>query len=128
MPIANNPTGETHAASLDKVYSIGVWSILKFNNKNNRPIIIFPEGTRSAVGEKGEYKSGISALYKFLGIPCIPVALDSGLYWQTKGLRRNPGKISVKFMPAIPSGLSRKDFERKLEETIEEETNLLINK
>jgi 1-acyl-sn-glycerol-3-phosphate acyltransferase len=97
-------------------------------SKNNRPIIIFPEGTRSAVGEKGEYKSGISALYKFLGIPCIPVALDSGLYWQTKGLGRNPGKISVKFMPAIPSGLSRKDFERKLEETIEEETNLLINK
>jgi len=97
-------------------------------SKNNRPIIIFPEGTRSAVGEKGEYKSGISALYKFLGIPCIPVALDSALYWQTKGLRRNPGKISVKFMPAIPSGLSRKDFERKLEETIEEETNLLINK
>ena len=96
--------------------------------KNNRPIIIFPEGTRSAVGEKGEYKSGISALYKFLGIPCIPVALDSGLYWQTKGLGRNPGKISVKFMPAIPSGLSRKDFERKLEEIIEEETNLLINK
>ena len=40
MPIANNPTGETHAASLDKVYSIGVWSILKFNNKNNKPIII----------------------------------------------------------------------------------------
>ena len=40
MPIANNPTGETHAASLDKVYSIGVWSILNFNNKNNRPIII----------------------------------------------------------------------------------------
>ena len=40
MPIANNPTGETHAASLDKVYSIGVRSILKFNNKNNRPIII----------------------------------------------------------------------------------------
>ena len=97
-------------------------------SKNNRPIIIFPEGTRSAVGEKGEYKSGISALYKFLGIPCIPVALDSGLYWQTKGLGRNPGKISVKFMPAIPSGLSRKDFERKLEEIIEEETNLLINK
>ena len=40
MPIANNPTGETHAASLYKVYSIGVWSILKFNNKNNKPIII----------------------------------------------------------------------------------------
>ena len=40
MPIANNPTGETHAASLDKVYSIGVLSILKFNNKYNRPMII----------------------------------------------------------------------------------------
>ena len=40
MPIANNPTGETHAASFDKVYSIGVWSIFKFNNKNNKPIII----------------------------------------------------------------------------------------
>ena len=95
-------------------------------SKDKRPIIIFPEGTRSAVGEKVEYKSGVSALYKFLDIPCIPVALDSGLFWKTKGLDRNSGKISVKFMSPIAPGLAREDFEWKLEETIERETNLLI--
>ena len=95
-------------------------------SKNERPIIIFPEGTRSAVGEKNEYKSGVSALYRFLEIPCIPVALDSGLYWKEKGLKRNSGKIKVKFLPPIKPGLTRKDFETKLENTIEGETNLLI--
>ncbi len=95
-------------------------------SKDERPIIIFPEGTRSAVGEKVEYKSGVSALYRFLEIPCIPVALDSGLYWKEKGLKRNSGKIKVKFLPPIKPGLTRKDFEAKLENTIEGETNLLI--
>ena len=95
-------------------------------SKNERPIIIFPEGTRSAVGEKNEYKSGVSALYRFLEIPCIPVALDSGLYWKEKGLKRNSGKIKVKFLPPIKPGLMRKDFEKKLESIIEGETNLLI--
>ena len=94
--------------------------------KQNRPIVIFPEGTRSKVGQKNVYKPGITALYKFLNIPCIPVALNSGIFWDTKGLKRNKGKIIVKFIKPIEPGLSRDEFEKKLENLIEIETNLLI--
>ena len=110
-----------HSKSIRKLVKQG-----KSCSVSERPIVIFPEGTRSPVGEKTPYKSGVAALYKFLKIPCIPVALNSGVYWKTKGLDRNPGKITVKFMPQIPPGLNRKDFEKKLENTIETETNLLI--
>ena len=96
--------------------------------KQNRPIVIFPEGTRSKVGQKNVYKPGITALYKFLNIPCIPVALNSGIFWNTKGLKRNKGKIIVKFIKPIEPGLSRDEFEKKLENLIEIETNLLIKK
>ena len=110
-----------HSKSIRKLIKQG-----KSCSVSERPIVIFPEGTRSPVGKKNPYKSGVAALYKFLEIPCIPVALNSGIYWKTKGLDRNPGKITVKFMPQIPPGLNRKDFEKRLENTIETETNLLI--
>ena len=96
--------------------------------KQNRPIVIFPEGTRSKIGQKNIYKPGITALYKFLNIPCIPVALNSGVFWDTKGLKRNKGKITVKFIEPIEPGLGRDEFEKKLENLIEVETELLIKK
>ena len=79
-------------------------------------------------GYPEDYKTGFIGIYNSSKRKLQPVALNSGLLWKTKGLKRNSGKISVKFMPAIQSGLSRKDFESKLEETIERETNLLIKK
>ena len=94
--------------------------------KEKRPIVIFPEGTRSRVGQKSKYKPGVTALYKFLNIPCVPVALNSGLYWETKGLKRNKGKIIVKFIEPIEPGLSRDKFEKKLEAVIESETKILV--
>ena len=63
-----------------------------------------------------------------LNIPCIPVALNSGIFWDTKGLKRNKGKIIVKFIKPIEPGLSRDEFEKKLENLIEVETELLIKK
>ena len=94
---------------------------------DKRPIVIFPEGTRVRIGEKGDYKSGCFALYKYLDIPCIPVALNSGLYWQSKGYRKSKGKIKVKFLKKIEPGLTKTDFNNILEERIETATNRLIS-
>ena len=110
-----------HSKSLKKLINQG-----KKCKKVKRPIVIFPEGTRSQVGQKSKYKPGVTALYKFLNIPCIPVALNSGVYWETKGLKRNKGKIIVKFMKPIKPGLSRDEFEKKLETVIETETEILV--
>jgi len=110
-----------HSKSLKKLINQG-----KNCKKVERPIVIFPEGTRSQVGQKNKYKPGVTALYKFLNIPCIPVALNSGVYWETKGLKRNKGKIIVKFMKPIEPGLSRDEFEKKLETVIETETKILV--
>ena len=94
---------------------------------DKRPIVIFPEGTRVNIGEKGNYKSGCFALYKYLDIPCIPVALNSGLFWQTKGYRKSKGVIKVKFLEKIDIGLTKEDFNNILKERIETETNRLTS-
>ncbi|NBX04358.1 MAG: 1-acyl-sn-glycerol-3-phosphate acyltransferase, partial [Alphaproteobacteria bacterium] len=47
----------------------------------HRPIVIFPEGTRTAINGKGEYHPGVLALYSFLKVPVVPVALNSGAFW-----------------------------------------------
>ncbi|GIS05364.1 MAG: hypothetical protein CM15mP109_01200 [Candidatus Dadabacteria bacterium] len=54
----------------------------------------------------------VTALYKFLNIPCVPVALNSGVYWETKGLKRNKGKIIVKFIEPIKPGLDRENLKK----------------
>ncbi|MFZ1989481.1 MAG: lysophospholipid acyltransferase family protein [Alphaproteobacteria bacterium] len=86
---------------------------------NGRPIIIFPEGTRQLPGAAPDYKPGIALLYRQLNIPCIPAALNSGLFWQAHGLMRSPGLITVEFLPPIAPGLDRKTFMTELEERIE---------
>ena len=84
-----------------------------------RPIVVFPEGTRTAPGEHVKYQSGVAALYRELGVPVVPVALNSGLFWRRRSYIRKPGTIVLRFLPAIPSGLSRKDFMVRLETEIE---------
>lgn len=92
----------------------------------NRPILIFPEGTRKAVGAAPDYKPGVAGLYSELEIPCVPVALNSGLYWVAGGLIKKPGTIVVEFLPVIPPGLSRQDFMSTLQTRIETASNRLI--
>ena len=86
---------------------------------NGRSIVIFPEGTRTAPGEKGLYHSGVAALYKQLKLPVVPVALNSGIYWPRRRLIRRPGVITLRFLPPILPGLPREEFMRRLEEDIE---------
>ena len=94
--------------------------------KDKRPIVIFPEGTRIKVGLRGEYKAGAFALYKYLGIPCVPVALNSGLFWETKGYKKQKGKVTVKFLKIIEPGYDKKEFFSILENSIETETQKLL--
>lgn len=85
----------------------------------NRPVIIFPEGTRVAPGVRQPYQPGIAALYNQLGVPVVPVALNSGLFWGRKAILKKPGVITIEYLPAIPPGLDRKTFMRELESRIE---------
>jgi 1-acyl-sn-glycerol-3-phosphate acyltransferase len=91
-----------------------------------REIIIFPEGTRRAPGAPPDYKTGVFLLYETLGIPCVPVALNSGLFWPRRSLKRYPGTIIVEFLDPIPPGLSKQEFLPRLQETMETASNRLI--
>lgn len=54
--------------------------------KENRPVIIFPEGTRTAPGATTHYNPGVGLLYEKCGVPVIPTALNSGYFWRKKRL------------------------------------------
>jgi 1-acyl-sn-glycerol-3-phosphate acyltransferase len=84
-----------------------------------RPIIIFPQGTRVAPGVEAPYLPGVAALYRQLGIPVVPVALNSGVFWPRHSIRRKPGTIVLEYLPIIEPGLNRRDFMARLETTIE---------
>ncbi|MEX2298054.1 MAG: lysophospholipid acyltransferase family protein [Dongiaceae bacterium] len=84
-----------------------------------RPIVIFPEGTRTAPGENRPYHPGIAALYHRLGLPVVPIALDSGVYWGRRRFEKRPGRITIAALPAIAPGLDRRAFMVELERRIE---------
>ncbi|EKE08918.1 MAG: hypothetical protein ACD_16C00235G0014 [uncultured bacterium] len=93
-----------------------------------RPILIFPEGTRSKPGEKGIYKSGVASLYVHLKKPVVPVAHNAGLFWPRRTFLKYPGEITVDVLEPLNPGLSRQEFMRILERRIEEKTNELVYK
>lgn len=84
-----------------------------------RQIVIFPEGTRRPPGAPPDYKPGIAALYGQLGVPCVPVALNSGHFWPRSGFMKYPGTIVIEFLEPLPAGLKRADFMAALENRIE---------
>ena len=89
-----------------------------------RPILIFPEGTRKKPGAAPDYKPGVAGLYGIFKVACVPVALDSGRYWQ--GFTKRPGTITLEFLGAIPPGLRRDAFMPLLQERIETATAALL--
>lgn len=91
-----------------------------------RQIIILPEGTRRKVDAPPDYKPGAAALYNALKVPCIPFGLNAGLYWPRRNFRRYPGTVIVEFAPAIPAGLPRKEFQARLQDTVESITTRLV--
>jgi 1-acyl-sn-glycerol-3-phosphate acyltransferase len=94
--------------------------------QNGRQLLIFPEGTRRAPGAPPDYKHGVAHLYGDLGVPCLPVALNSGLYWPRRKFLRRPGTIRMEIMPPIPPGLGKAAFHARLQETIETASDRLL--
>jgi 1-acyl-sn-glycerol-3-phosphate acyltransferase len=91
-----------------------------------REVFIFPEGTRRAPGAEPDYKPGYIALYEGLGVPCFPLALNSGLYWPRRSWFRYPGTIVVEILDPIPPGLPRAEFRQRLETALEAASDRLL--
>ncbi|MDQ6704037.1 MAG: 1-acyl-sn-glycerol-3-phosphate acyltransferase [Pseudomonadota bacterium] len=91
-----------------------------------RQIIIFPEGTRKAVGSPPQYKPGVAHLYAETGAVCVPVALNTGLFWPRRGLSIHPGRVTIAFLEPIAPGLDKSGFMQLLESRVETATEELI--
>jgi 1-acyl-sn-glycerol-3-phosphate acyltransferase len=87
-----------------------------------RPIAIFPQGTRTVPGEMRPYQPGVAALYQGLGLPVVPAAVNSGLYWGRRSFMKRPGRIVLEFLEPIAPGLPRRELMAELERRIEAAT------
>lgn len=94
--------------------------------EEGRQIILFPEGTRRAPDAEPAYRPGTAALYRTLNLPCIPIALNSGLYWPRRRFMRYRGTVIVEILEPIAPGLDRRSFDRELERRIETATAQLV--
>ncbi|MGH6663943.1 MAG: lysophospholipid acyltransferase family protein [Pseudolabrys sp.] len=91
-----------------------------------RQLIIFPEGTRRPAGAEPRYKYGVANIYSATGVWCLPVALNSGLLWPRRSIRRLPGTVIVEILDPIAPGLETDAFFTRLQDEIEAATARLI--
>jgi 1-acyl-sn-glycerol-3-phosphate acyltransferase len=93
---------------------------------DSRQLIIFPEGTRRPPGAAPRYKYGVAHLYVTEGVPCVPVALNSGLFWPRRSILRHPGTVIVEIIEPIMPGLDKDEFFKRLQSELEAATTRLI--
>ena len=113
IEIIRDTTTKDNLSFFDKVATI--------IKNENRPLLIFPQGTRVKVGEKASFKKGVGRIYEALNISCVPIALNSGKVWPKKGIVKYPGEITVSFLEPIKPGLNRDEFIKSLEKKIYDE-------
>ena len=92
----------------------------------SRQVIIFPEGTRRPIGAEASYKPGIAHLYARAGVVCVPLALNSGMFWPRRSLLRYPGTVLVEALDPIAPGLDPRSFLARLQDVLEEATARLV--
>jgi 1-acyl-sn-glycerol-3-phosphate acyltransferase len=92
----------------------------------SRQVVIFPEGTRRPPGAAADYRPGIVRLYERCGVACVPLALNSGLFWPRRSLLRLPGTIVVEALEPIAPGLDRRAFLDRLQGVLEAATDRLV--
>src|SRR5471032_2893383 len=92
----------------------------------NRQLVIFPEGTRRPAGAEPRFKFGVAHLYASTGVPCVPIALNSGLFWPRRSIRRLPGTVVVEVLDPIAAGIDKDVFFKRLQQDIETATARLI--
>ena len=99
--------------------------ILLVINNSNRPLVIFPQGTRVLPEDRTPFKKGASRIYEELNIACQPVAINSGYVWPKKGSKNFNKTITISILNAIPPGLSKEEFIKTLENNIYSELDFL---
>jgi 1-acyl-sn-glycerol-3-phosphate acyltransferase len=117
IPIDRNARGGALAGMIERV---------RDELARGRQIIIFPEGTRTAPGAPPAYKQGVARLYEAANVPCLPIALNSGLFWPRRKFMRYPGTIRLEVLDPIPPGLDAEMLAARLERDIETATARLI--
>ena len=93
--------------------------------KSDRPLIIFPQGTRILPDERPKFKKGVSRIYNELNITCQPIAINSGYVWPKKGLKQSNRTITISILKPIAAGISKEEFSKVLENRIYSELDLL---
>jgi len=91
-----------------------------------RQLLIFPEGTRHPPGAPPDYKPGVAALYRELGLPCVPLATNSGVCLDGGGFVKKPGTVVVQILDPIAPGLKRAEFMSILQDRIESASAALL--
>lgn len=94
-----------------------------------RPIIIFPQGTRVSVQKTVKdkpYKGGIVKMYQNSDMPVVPLALNSGMFWGRNSFLKKPGKVVFEFLPIIEQGLPDKKVMQAIEDRLEDKTYELM--
>jgi 1-acyl-sn-glycerol-3-phosphate acyltransferase len=86
--------------------------------KARRRVLIFPEGTRVSPGDQPELRPGFAGLYRQLGVPVIPIALDSGFVSPRNSFVKKPGIVTMRFGEPIPPGLPREEIEARVHKAI----------
>src|SRR3954470_17598947 len=94
--------------------------------RRGRQLIIFPEGTRTPVDAEPRYKTGVAQVYVDCGVQCLPVALNSGLFWPRRTFLRYPGTVAVEFLDVLPPGLTRDEFIAEVSAAIETASDRLV--
>ena len=93
----------------------------------DRPMIIFPEGTRRPVDAVPDYKFGIAKVYKETKLPIVPLALNSGLYWGRNSFWKKSGTVIFEFLPMIEAERPHQEMLKRLEDAIEPATQRLLD-
>ena len=113
IEIVRDTTTKDNLNFFDKVASV--------IKNENRPLLIFPQGTRVRFDDRTPFKKGVGRIYEALNISCLPVALNSGKVWPKQGIIKYPGKITVSFLEPIKPGLNKEEFIKNLEMKIYDE-------
>ena len=88
-----------------------------------RPLIIFPQGTRLKPNERPPFKKGVGRVYEEIKISCQPIAINSGHVWPKEGLKSSNKEIVISIMPKINAGMNKNEFTKNLEKMIYSELN-----
>ncbi|MEM8647992.1 MAG: lysophospholipid acyltransferase family protein, partial [Pseudomonadota bacterium] len=119
-----------HHIWIDRIAGVKALEAMAADAKHHldrgRPIVIFPEGTRTTVHGESPFKLGVYFLYRRLNVACVPIAVNSGLYWRRRSWLKYPGKITLEILEPIAPGLKQQQFMSLLEDTINTATKRLV--